>query len=61
MTLSSKKTQAMPISIQKQLHQEGSFPYYRLESIERFLPSFPSREQTTADKRTASERRLVRS
>lgn len=28
----------MPISIQKQLHQEGSFPYYRLESIERFLP-----------------------
>lgn len=39
MTLSSKKTQATPISIQKQLHQEGCFPYYRLESIKRFLPS----------------------
>lgn len=39
MTLSSKKTQARPISMKKQLHQEGSFPYYRLGSIERFLLS----------------------
>lgn len=46
MTLSSKKTQAMPISIQKQLHQEGSFPYYRLESIERFLPSDRQKKDT---------------
>lgn len=39
----------MPISIQKQLHQEGSFPYYRLESIERFLPS--DRQKKDAERR----------